>query len=258
MKTLTLLVTNLLMLMFISNNAIAESAASISLGYEQTTGNYGLTEETKITTIPVSLQYIKDDWAFNVSVPFISITGTGDVIPTSGGMGGFGNKTGSAVTTQRGLGDVSASIAYSIQPKNSSMYYEITGAVKLGTASAQKNLGTGENDYSLSLYSLYDKNALKPFLTVGYTLIGDTATIDFNNIMFAVAGFNYQMNSKTMLSISYDYKQAAVDGAVDGKSWSIYIARKINPKLSANLYFINGLTDSVADKGIGFGLVRNF
>lgn len=76
--------------------------------------------------------------------------------------------------------------------------------------------------------------------------------------MFAVAGFNYQMNSKTMLSISYDYKQAAIDGAVDGKSWSIYIARKINPKLSANIYFINGLTDSVADKGIGFGLVRNF
>lgn len=258
MKILTLLVTNILMLMFISNNVIAENATSISLGYEQTTGNYGLAEETKITTIPIGLQYIKDDWAFNLSIPFISVAGTGDVIPTSGGMGGFGSKAGSSVATQRGLGDVSASAAYSMQPNNSLMYYEIMGAVKLGTADAQKNLGTGENDYSLSLYSVYGKNSLKPFLTVGYTLIGDTATTDFNNTIFAVAGFNYQMNNKTMLSISYDYKQAAVDGADDGKSLSIYIARRINPKLSANIYIVNGLTDSVADKGIGFGLVRNF
>lgn len=261
MKRRILPAVTLLIMLLASNSAMAEGKVSVGLGYEQTSGDYGQTEETEITTVPLYFQYIRDAWRFKLSIPHISVTGDGSVIPSSGGMGGFGSfgSTGSSsvVETQYGLGDVTGSISRSFRPQNSYMFYELTAAVKLGTASVEKNLGSGENDYSVGLYSSYGKHALKPFLSIGYQLMGDTATVDYNDVLFARTGLMYQLNAKTLMNVSYDYQQATADGD-DGKTLSFSVSRKLNQKWLANVYFLNGLSDSVADSGLGFSLIHNF
>ncbi|MDH5424518.1 MAG: transporter [Gammaproteobacteria bacterium] len=260
MKSHVLLLINLSAMIFISEHALADSRASVSIGYEQTSGNYGLTNETNSTTVQLSMKYMSDAWSYKLSAPLISVTGDGSVIPSGGGggMGGFGGTTGSAITTETGLGDVSAGIAYSILPENSFMYYELSAGVKLGAASVENNLGTGENDYSMSLYSSYEKNPVKPFLSIGYTLVGDTDTINFNDVFFATAGFNYQVNAKTSVSLSYDYTQATIDGDDDAQILGLGIGRVFNDNWFSNIYLLNGLSDSVADSGIGFSLTNSF
>jgi len=257
MRVSIVLFVKFLLLVLMSAQVIAASKSSISIGYEQSSGTYGSTEETKSTSIPVRIKYTNNAWGYKLSVPYMSITGDGSVIPSGSGIKGrFASGSSSAISTETGLGDVIVSVTYSIMPKKSFMYYELATDVKLGTASVEKNLGTGENDISVSIYSEYEKNSVKPFWTLGYTVIGDTDTTDFNDVFFITAGINYQMNSNTMMSLSYDYQQAAVDGEENAELVGVSVSRKINKQWLSNFYFTNGVSDTVADTGFGIRLIR--
>ena len=250
-------------LLFLSFNVIADSRSSISasIGYDQTTGDYGQANETEITTVPVSLQLIKGSFRYKVVLPYTSVTGDGSVLPNSiGGMwGGFGGgSSSSTVETQSGLGDISTSISYALKPENSHNFYELTAEIKWGTASTNKNLGTGENDYSLIFYSQFGRNNLKPFISLGYVVTGDTATQDYNDSLFASTGLTYQFNRDTSIRLTYDHQQASVDNTDDGQSWSIAVSNRLSQKWGANLYLSEGLSDTAADTGFGFSLNRYF
>lgn len=270
-----ILVTLILPVMLLSTSSVvAENFFNVSIGYEQTSGNYGLENDTDITTIPLNLQYINDAWRFRLSIPHISVSGDGSIIPGSNGTidtsispngrGSGANSTASLTTTetlvetQSGLGDIISSLSYAFLPDiNSYMFYELTAEVKWGTASASKNLGTGENDYSLDLYSVYEKNKLKPFLSVGYLVMGDSEIEDYNDVFFASTGLMYPLNNKTLLNVAYDYQQTTIDGTDDGHTVNFYISRQLSQKWAANFYLLNGLSDSVADTGIGFTIIKN-
>jgi len=260
MKVSIVLLVKSLLLVFMSAQVMAASQSSISIGYEQSSGNYGSTEETKSTSIPLRIKYTDNAWGFKLSIPYLSVTGDGSVIPSGSGSrkASFTGGPLSGVSTQSGLGDVVGSVTYSISPKKSYMYYELATEVKFGTASVKDKLGTGEHDVSLSLYSEYEKRAVKPFWVLGYTVIGDTKTTDFNDVFFITAGINYQMNAKTLMSLSYDYQQATIDGEENAEVMGLSFSRKINKKWLTNFYLTKGLSDSVADTGLGVGLVRKF
>lgn len=251
--------------MLISYSVLADGLFSMSVGHEQTTGTYGSTSETKIGTTSLLAEYSINAWRFSLFTPFVSVTGDGSVIPSSGsGTGsGYGNNTSTTTTTvvetQSGLGDIMPSLSYAFFPKRGSyMFHELTAEVKLGTASVSDNLGNGENDFSLSLYNAYEKYDMQPFLTVGYLLIGDTDTVDFNDVLFVTTGFTYHMNSKTSFGVVYDYQQASVDGEDDGAILELNLSSRFNQQWSARVYSLTGLSDSVADSGIGLSLRRNF
>lgn len=273
MNNRILLTFKLLSLLIYSSGAMANSMANISVGYEQTTGDYGLNNDTEITTIPLTVQYAQDAWRFRLNIHYISVTGDGSILPGSMGTISSDNlisligpggpsmpgATTSVVETQSGLGDITTSVSYAFPPdNNSNMFYELTAEIKWGTASASKNLGTGQNDYSLSLYSMYEKHALKPFLSVGYLFMGDRQFVDYNDVLFTTAGLMYQMNPQTFFSVAYDYQQATSDGRDDGHMAGLYATRQFSGPWSANVYLLKGLSDSVADSGAGFTLIHSY
>lgn len=256
----------LLALISVSQATIAESLANISIGYEQTSGDYGSTSNTDITTVPVNLQYMYDAWRLKLSVPFISVTGDGTIIPgTNGGISGMSPFSGSGsglttvVDTQSGLGDVVTSLSYALMPENNSFVFaELTAEVKWGTASSNKYLGTGENDFSVSLYTIYEEYDLKPFITLGYLIMGDTDLTDYNDVAYSSAGMMFQLNEDTVLSLAYDYQQTTIDGTDDSQTISLYLSKRLNQDWTASAYTLSGLSDAVADSGFGFTLIRNF
>ena len=261
-----------LSMIFFSPAVLADNQLDISLGYEQTSGDYGLLNNTDITNIPLTVQMKKDNWRFRLTIPYISVTGDGGIIPgTTGLLSNSGNvntisgsgpvpasdTTNTGVVTHSGLGDIRTSISYALQSKpNSAMFYELTGEVKWGTASADKNLGTGENDYIVSLFSMYRKHNLKPYLSLGYRIIGDTDTVKYNDVLFTIAGLKYKLSPTVYIGMAYDYQQATVDTVEDGKIANLYITTTFNRLWSANFYAQKGFSDSVADTGIGFVIQR--
>lgn len=262
----------LLVPVILSSNAMADNMLSVSVGKEQTTGTYGLASETEIDTTSVYAEYTIDTWRISLYTPFLSVTGDGSVIPGSNSMGsssgsgsGFGNNTSTSTTTttivetQSGLGDIMTSLSYAFFPeKDSYMFHSLTGELKLGTASVSKNLGNGENDFALSLYSAYEKYNMQPFLTVGYLLFGDTDFVDFNDVVFVTAGFTYHINPKTSFGLAYDYQQTAIDGTDDSAMIKLNLNRRFTRQWSANVYFLAGLSDAVADSGLGLSLMHSF
>ena len=258
----------LLSLMSVSQVTMADSMTNISFGYEQTSGDYGSSTNTDITSIPLNLQYMNDTWRFKLSVPFISVTGDGTVIPgTNGGISGASPFSGSGggtsstttVDTQSGLGDIITSASYAFSADaDSFVFSELTAEVKWGTASAEKYLGTGENDYSVSLYTIYEKFDLKPFLSLGYLLLGDTSLTDYNDVVFSTAGMMFKLSVNTVLSLAYDYQQTTITGTDDSQTISLYLNKRLNPDWMASAYVLSGLSDAVADSGFGFTLIRNF
>ncbi len=259
-----------LALLLMSTSSIADNQFNFSVGYEKTSGDYGLENTTDITTVPLLAQYTKDAWRIRLNVPFISVTGDGSITPGSNGavsnssmlntiMGsGSGSTSSTVVETQSGLGDILSSISYAFMPQNSDMFYELTAQAKWGTASLSKGLGTGENDYSINLYSMYQKHDVKPFISLGYLLIGDTNLTDYNDVFFTRAGFMYSVNPQTSFSVAYDYQQATTETTDEGQSVSLSAYRSFSKQWSGNVYVLGGLTDSVVDSGIGFSLIRSF
>ena len=255
----------LLVPLLVSCNAMADGMFNITAGHEQTSGTYGLATETKIENTSLLVQYSNEAWLFSVYTPFVSVIGDSKVTPNSGGMLSdyiftpMQPAAENKVVTRSGLGDISNRLSYAFFPeKDSHMYYELMGELKLGTASVNKNLGTGENNYSLSLYGMYGKYDLKPFLSLGHLTIGDTDLVDYNDVFFAAAGFNYQINSKTLFGLTYDYQQASIDGVDDVAIINLNLSHKLNAQWSTNVYFLIGLSDSVAESGAGLALRRQF
>ena len=255
-------------LLLIPSSIMADSQLNFSVGYERTIGDYDQENTTEITSIPLTMQYMEDAWRLRVSVPFISVTGDGSVTPGINGAvksdsdslssGSGSNSNVSAVETDSGLGDIMTSVSYALLPQTSAMFYEITTSVKWGTASAKKGLGSGENDYSVSLYSLYQKHKLKPFINVGYLFMGDTNVIDYNDVFFANPGLLYSVGPHTSFSFSYNYQQATTDITDESQSLSLYANQRLSKQWSGSAFIFAGLTDSVADTGLGLSLTHSF
>ena len=258
----------LLSLISVSQATMADNMANISFGYEQTSGDYGSSTNTDIISMPVNLQYMNETWRFKLSVPFISVTGDGTVIPGTNAVisgispfsgSGSGSLSTTTVDTQSGLGDIITSVSYALSADvDSFIFSELTAEIKWGTASAEKYLGTGENDYSVSLYTIYEKFDLKPFLSLGYLLMGDTSLTNYNDVVFSTAGLMFQLNEDSVLSLAYDYQQTTITGADDSQTLSLYLNKRLNPDWMASAYVLSGLSDAVADSGFGFTLIHDF
>ena len=47
----------------------------LGAGFDYSRGDYGFTEDTIVTLVPLNLSVDKDRWAFKATVPFITIEG---------------------------------------------------------------------------------------------------------------------------------------------------------------------------------------
>ncbi len=159
--------------------AVAEEQFSLGTGFDFSSGKYGGSTTTEILYIPVTGKYESDNLTLKLTVPYISVTGTGYVVPGVGPLSmsngttmGMGNPvTSTKSTSNSGLGDVTASVGYNVYDGDT-ISFDLFGNVKFGTADVNKGLGTGKNDYSAQLDGYYSLNSATLFATAGYKIMG--------------------------------------------------------------------------------------
>jgi len=248
-----------------SLSAHAEGQLSVSAGYDYTSGTYGGSNTTTITTVPVTLNYLNDAWRVTVTVPWISVTGDGSVIPGPGGplsftSGGrfFGMGSRSTTTyTNSGLGDVTADLGYALFPESGS-FYEVSLRAKFGTADPDKGLGTGENDYALQFDAIVGQGGVSPYLTAGYYITGDTDTFTYNDVPYGSLGLMFRPGKNASLGIGFDYRQATVDGTEDLRQASAFYGWQGQDGWTGSLSALYGLSDTAPDVGFNITLGRRF
>lgn len=238
-----------------ASSAWADSTFSLGTGFDYSSGKYGGTTSTNILYVPVVSKYETDNLTLKLTVPYIRVTSVGNVVR---GFGMMGNSTSSSKTsTQSGLGDVIATAAYTVYD-SSSLLFDVAANIKFGTASAQKGLGTGENDYSAQVDGYYSINSTTLFATLGHKIVGEPVGVVVNNVNYASAGISQKLDSTHNAGVMLDVAQSPTESNPATRELTLFMSDKLrkNLKLQANL--MKGLSDASADYGFGVMLTGTF
>lgn len=225
---------------------------TFSTGAEYTNGDYGSSINTSTLQIPFSLGYIDKQYAWSVSVPYVQISGTEDVIfsGTTRSQKFTNSKTSTVKQTDSGLGDITLSGTYQLKNETKlSPWLAITGKIKLATADENKRLGTGEVDYAAQIEVA--KKALHGYF--GYKIIGDTSTVSYNDVSYGAVGITIPVNDWTSVT-QYYAEQAAVSGVDNIQELNISFSKSLSDRKKLAVYLIKGLTNSSPDWGAGVRL----
>ena len=256
MSTLKKITLPLILLSLASPMTMAASGWSIGAEYSE--GDYGSSETTTSWYLPVGWRYVQGDLSAGVTVPYVSVSGSAmvsfDGRPLApGGVvgGGAGGGAGTTSRTVSGLGDVLLSGGYQLlDGADDSLWLNLGGIVKLGTADEEKGLGSGENDYTLQLEAA--RGMVYGF--VGYTLIGDTALVDYNDVASMGVALDIPLAKGNSLGLEYFTEQASLDGMDDVSEATVSLSGAMGKGLNYRLFFTAGLSDSSADSTVGLNI----
>jgi len=233
----------------------AETSGSLSTGFDYSTGKYGGTTSTNILYIPVTGRIAIDDLFFKLTVPYISVSSTGTAVIR--GMGPFKTSTGTRTITQSGLGDIIASAGY-IFYETDSLMFDVVGNIKFGTADANKNLGTGENDYSAQLDGYYTVHKTTLFATAGYKILGAPAGVTLNNIVYGTVGISQKTGDKTSAGLMLDTAQNSSNLSPATRELTVFVANRVSKTLKIQANLLKGFSDSSPDFGGGLMVSGSF
>jgi hypothetical protein len=246
------LYTFLTLLTLICSQAIADnSSVKLSTGAEYITGNYGGTKSIDQLYIPVTMRYSIDRYSYRLTIPYTTVNAPSDTILSDGTViPGSGD-----LTTESGIGDVIVAATYRDlldTETTSDLAIDLTARIKFGTASTDKNLGSGEDDYTLQadVYRFFDRTTL--FGTLGYKLRGDPPGIDLDNSLILFIGGNHRLTPDYKFGMDLYYQQSSISGLDDQMELSESLGYWISRTRYLRGYLIQGLSDASPDWGAGF------
>ena len=192
-------------------------------------------------------------------MPYVRVTGTGNVVVRGSGMFNMPgkSKTSTQTTTQSGLGDVVATAGY-IFFENDELMLDVAGNIKFGTADANKSLGTGENDYSAQIDGFYTIISTTLFATGGYKLIGAPAGITVNNITYGTLGISQKMGDQISAGLMLDTAQSSNDLSPATRELTVFVANKVSKTFKVQANLMRGYSDSSPEYGGGVMLTGWF
>gem|GEM_PF-591959 len=253
-----------------------QSEVSLYVGFDYTQGDYGNLTKTKMSYIPISLNYTVEAWRFRVSSGYVSVTGEENIIPGTGlptlligpAIDNTAQNSNNG-NSNNGIGDIFLSGSYAFHDFwandfwandlwANDLYIDITAQVKIPTANVENGLSTGKTDFSLQISVARFISDFLPFATVGYRYIGKTNRYDLQNIWFASLGMAYYLNHNMTLGISYDLRKSVNVNTANLQELQAYMDYRFSKNWGAYFYGIAGLSDSSPNIGGGFQLKYNF
>lgn len=229
----------------------AHAAGNFSLtsGFDYSTGKYGGSTSTDILYIPIIGKYSTGPWMFQLTVPYVRITGPGNVVRD---LGVLRQTTTTTRTTESGLGDVVAAATYNLYAGTTdATIVDLTGKVKFGTADETKGLGTGKNDYALQVDGYKGFGAFTAFGSVGYKVLGSPAGYSLNNVFYGSLGGAYKFDERNSGGVIIDLRQKASTSGSPQRDLTAYISHKIDETWKAQAYVVKGFADGSPDWGLG-------
>jgi hypothetical protein len=224
---------------------------TLSTGFDYTTGKYTGTEKTEILYVPFIGKYELGRWTLKATVPYLRITGPGNVV---GGGEDVVTLPGATVPrrTESGLGDIVTSAFYNVlNERTAPIGIDVGVKVKLATADDTRGLGTGRNDYSLQVDAFKPLGAVTLFGSLGHRWYGDPPGIDLKNVFYGSLGVAHRFSSATSAGLAYDYRPAITDGGGKVSELTAFATRRLSGHWKVQPYFVVGFAEASPDWGAG-------
>ena len=233
---------------------------SATAGAEYSEGEYGTDQTTRIWYFPVIAKLETERYQLKLVVPYVRITGPGNVVGAGGGQVVIPGITPRPVTTEEGLGDVVASATWFAYDNRVARFaLDLTAKVKFGTASESKGLGTGENDYAAQA-DIYQGigAAATLFATVGYRWYGDPPGVTLDDVFYGGAGVTVRVSQPLSVGVAYDYRPQLLSSGADVSEFTPFAVYRLSDRFKAQAYGIFGITDGSPDWGFGANVTYSF
>ncbi|MFZ5745880.1 MAG: hypothetical protein ACOY7T_15505 [Pseudomonadota bacterium] len=167
----------------------------------------------------------------------------GDVVPVAG----------AAPSRRSGIGDVSISLGYSV-PLGSATWFDVTGRVKLPTASTAKRLGTGKVDFTVGGDLVQDIGDLSLYAGGRYRFLGKPAGSTLRNTWGAGAGASYRLPGGTYVGADYGWQESATPGRGPSSEVTGWINFGVSKRLRMQVFASTGFNANSADFAGGLSL----
>jgi len=223
---------------------------SVASGFDYSTGKYGSANTTDILSIPVVGIYNPGLWMFKLTVPYVSITGVGGVLPDGRRVKSTTTTANARSTTHSGLGDVIAAASYNLHSgSENGLRVDLTGKIKFGTADT--TLGTGKNDYAAQADVYQGIDRFTAMGALGYEVLGSPAGVDMNNVVYGVLVGYYQMTDQTGGGLEMKAAQKPSAIGAEQRELTAYAIHRIDENLNLRGYVLKGFADGSPDSGFG-------
>jgi hypothetical protein len=157
-------------------------------------------------------------------------------------------------STQSGLGDIITAFSYNlIDHVPSGIAFDITARLKIPTASASDNLGSGKVDYAIQgdLFKTVSKFTFSA--TFGYRILGNPSGITFHNVLYGAAGVGYRLSPAITIGTNYTMGQSPVR-LQDSRDLTFYLSQRVTGNFRLNIYGLRGFSERSPDWGGGLNL----
>lgn len=229
---------------------------TLSTGVNYSTGKYGQSQATDILSVPLTGKVEVDTWTVKLTVPYVSVTGPGNVVEGVGVVGSGGTQR----TTQSGLGDITLAVTDTVYDNPATgTALDVTGKVKFGTGDYDKGLGTGENDYSLAIEPSQAVGPVTVFGTLGYKIVGDPDGVDLHNVVFASLGGSMKVMEGTSAGLVLDAQTRTSETAPSAqRELTAFASTRLDDGWKAQVYLSRGLAEDSPDWSGGASLSYSF
>lgn len=217
---------------------------SLSSGFDYSTGNYGTAINTSILSIPVTAKYETELWTFKLTVPYLQITGSSAVVPSMGRI----RPRGARSSVQSGLGDMVAMASYNWY-QTPTLGVDLTGKIKFATADA--NLGSGENDYAAQIDAYRSIDNFTAMGALGVKALGTPAATPLNMVLYGSIGGGYQFTRQVSGGLDLSLAQSPSTTTSGQQELTAYASFRIDQHLKAQVYMLRGYSSGSPDSGIG-------
>jgi len=226
------------------------------LSHDRTVGKYGRGRDTTIDVTALTLGYASDDYSFDVMLPYIRQSGPGRPIFIAGLQP---TVIAGPIQTVSGAGDVTSSLTrYLLNEEEYGVDLDLGAIFKLATASASKNLGTGENDFAVQSTLGRSFGGFNTSLTLGYAYVGKPKGGNYQNAFYGTLDGSHRLDEDLTAGLTYSAGSSVVAGLVGTRDITGYVAYKLNKRLKLEAYYLKGLTVQSPDRGGGISLALDF
>ena len=229
-----------------------EGALSVHTGFGFVSGDFGLDVDTDIEYVPLSVTYAFDPWRFELAGSYLRVTGPSDVVVGANGVSTNAANAGGSSTglrTDSGPGDLLATGSYWFQLAEST-YLDVHFSTKLPLADEDRNLGTGQLDYTgrVGLSATYE--SWTPTIELGYRFLGESARFLLDDGLIASVGVHYRHDGALSGGLLLDFAEPSSATSGDTLELVPYFEWR-SGTLSTSGYGVIGFAEGSPDYGLG-------
>lgn len=289
MKTALSLFTLTLCALALTSSATARPTRYIGTGFSYSTGKYGGSARSECFAINLNIDREFGPFSLGVSRSYLLITNPGVSVPGVGPLttqstsnlastnprlaaliSRYNSAKSSAATSATtsttptedsadGFGDTYLHGTYTFKPIGSSgLVTSLTAEVKFGTGDADKGLGSGENDYSISAGFDQPLGDNGIHLDVGYQFLGDPTGFDLTDGLFASLSAWRDVSASGTLSAGISGCERTTEDSDLEANFFVRYTHRITEKAIAYVGVGTGLTDASADLTASIGFEYKF